>query len=149
MNILESTHIGTCKVQNCIIRSATFEGMCDNNGVPGDTYLNHYSRLAQNNIGAIITGFTYISQEGKAIHPGQAGIYAEHLITYYQAVTKEVHKHGGTIFMQIAHTGRQTCEPDFVTKLTNYPRYISKCENSNKCAVMCDSVFSTKCYLKT
>ena len=94
MELFEKANIGTCELSNRIIRSATFEGMCDENGVPTETYLSFYKELSKNQIGGIITGFTYISNEGKAMQPGQAGIYSEKLIPHYKKVSSEVHKHG-------------------------------------------------------
>ncbi|NQU51155.1 MAG: NADH:flavin oxidoreductase, partial [Bacteroidetes bacterium] len=108
MELFEKANIGTCELNNRIIRSATFEGMCDDNGIPTKTYLSYYNELAKNHIGGIITGFTYISNEGKAMQPGQAGIYSEKLIPQFKKVCSEVHKRGSKIFMQLAHTGRQT-----------------------------------------
>jgi 2,4-dienoyl-CoA reductase-like NADH-dependent reductase (Old Yellow Enzyme family) len=84
--------------------------MADPEGIPTEEYLQLYKTLARNDIGVIITGFAYITPEGKAMHPGQAGIYSRFLIPYYRKITDEVHLQCGRIFMQIAHTGRQTLQ---------------------------------------
>ena len=106
--IFKPTKIGNITLQNRIIRSATFEGMCDLDGFPGNEYLQLYSNLSKGEIGAIITGFAFVEKDGRAIHPGQAGINNADKIPYYKKVTDEVHKNGSKIFMQITHTGRQT-----------------------------------------
>ncbi|MCD4818990.1 MAG: NADH:flavin oxidoreductase [Candidatus Cloacimonetes bacterium] len=95
---------------NKIFRSATFEGMADSNGFPTDEYRKYYKKLAENEVKNIITGFTYISQEGRAIHPRQAGIDSDEKIPYFQKITDCVHKFDSKIYLQIAHTGRQTSE---------------------------------------
>ncbi|MCK5839343.1 MAG: NADH:flavin oxidoreductase [Bacteroidales bacterium] len=108
MEVFETTGIGSIELKNRIFRSATFEGMCDNRGFPTTEYYEMYETLARNEIGGIITGFAYISEEGKAMQPGQAGIDNDNKTPYYQKLTDIVHKYHGKIFMQIAHTGRQT-----------------------------------------
>lgn len=108
MELFEKAYIKNCELSNRIIRSATFEGMCNDKGFPTEKYLSLYEQLSKNKIGAIITGFTYISGEGKAMQPGQAGIYSQEFIPYYKKVTSSVHLNRGKIFMQLAHTGRQT-----------------------------------------
>ncbi|MBU8892548.1 MAG: NADH:flavin oxidoreductase [Bacteroidales bacterium] len=117
MEIFEKAYIGKCELQNRIFRSATFEGMCDENGIPGKNYLSLYEELSKNNIGGIITGFAFISEEGKAIQPGQAGILSEKYIEHFKKVTSVVHTNGSKIFLQIAHTGRQTRETDIKQKV--------------------------------
>ena len=112
MEIFEKAYIGSCELSNRIIRSATFEGMANKEGIPTEDYVSLYKKLSQNNIGAIITGFVFISKEGKAMQPGQAGINSVDYIPVYKRITDEVHRNNGKIFLQLAHTGRQTRKKD-------------------------------------
>ena len=54
MQMFEHAHIGALTLKNRIIRSATFEGRCDNHGVPTEEYLRWYEVLARQEIGAIM-----------------------------------------------------------------------------------------------
>lgn len=108
MKIFETANIGSLQVKNRIIRSATFEGMCDENGFPTEQYKEHYSQLAQNDVATIITGFSYTSKEGSALQPGQAAIDSDDKIDAFCKITEAVHHYDCKIVMQIAHTGRQT-----------------------------------------
>jgi 2,4-dienoyl-CoA reductase-like NADH-dependent reductase (Old Yellow Enzyme family) len=93
---------------NKIFRSATFEGMADEAGFPTKEYLELYTNLAKNDVKNIITGFAYISKEGRAVHPKQAGIDEDEKIEHFKKITDSVHKYNSKIYLQIAHSGRQT-----------------------------------------
>jgi 2,4-dienoyl-CoA reductase-like NADH-dependent reductase (Old Yellow Enzyme family) len=108
MKLFEPAQIGSLTLPNRIIRSATFEGMCDAQGSPSELYLRHYAALAAQNIGAIISGFAFVSRDGKAMQPGQAGMDSDDKAQRFTPVTDTVHRQGGRIFLQIAHAGRQT-----------------------------------------
>jgi 2,4-dienoyl-CoA reductase-like NADH-dependent reductase (Old Yellow Enzyme family) len=108
MNVFEKASIGELKLKNRIIRSATFEGMCDCDGIPGEAYYSMYEELAKNELGVIITGFSSVSAEGKAIHAGQAMLDRPEKIPYFKTLTEKVHRHDCSLILQLAHTGRQT-----------------------------------------
>ncbi|MBN1577783.1 MAG: NADH:flavin oxidoreductase [Chitinispirillaceae bacterium] len=108
MSVFEPAMMGKLSVKNRIVRSATYEGLCDRNGMPTPGYGTMYRALAAGDCGTIITGFAYITRQGRAIQPLQAGIDSDDTIDAYKRVTDDVHSYGCRIIMQIAHTGRQT-----------------------------------------
>ena len=122
MKLFEPASIGNITTKSRIIRSGTYEGCADENGFPTDDYKKMYVNLAANEVVAIITGFAYISKEGRAMQKFQAGIDSHEKINVYKSVTDEVHKYGSKIFLQLAHCGRQTrrtetgCNPRSVSK---------------------------------
>ncbi len=91
-----------------IVRSATHEGMADENGVPTEKLARLYERLAKGGVGLIITGYMGISQQGKCPLYNMTMINSDELIPAWREITDRVHTHGTPIFAQIAHSGRQT-----------------------------------------
>ena len=108
MEVFEKANIGNCTLENRVIRSATYEGCCDADGFPGEDYIALYDRLSRGGMGAIITGFAFVSRQGRAMQPGQAGMDSSAKVPAFRKVTERVHGNGGRIFLQIAHAGRQT-----------------------------------------
>ena len=108
MNVFEPISIGNVKLKNRIIRSATYEGCCDSSGIPQQGYHSIYEELAKNEVGAIITGFAFTSDDGKAMQPAQAGLDQDEKTAYFAEMTSLVHKYNCPIFLQISHAGRQT-----------------------------------------
>lgn len=108
MRIFEEFKLGELVLKNRVVKSATFEGMCDDRGCPTDRYVRMYEELAENGVGCLITGFTYVSDQGKAMHPGQGGLDRAEKVEAFRKVTGAVHKQGARILLQIAHAGRQT-----------------------------------------
>lgn len=96
-----------------IIRSATFEGMADAEGYPTAAYRDYYAALSRY-VKTIVTGFVYTSRQGRAMHPGQAGLDSPAKAEAFRSVTEAVHANGARIYAQIAHVGRQTTRPDAV-----------------------------------
>ena len=80
MSVLFDTYrIGPLEVKNRFVRSATFEGRADGQGgVTSDT-LSFYDRLAQGELGTIITGIMYVRQDGKG-SPLSLGIDRDDLL---------------------------------------------------------------------
>ncbi len=97
-------------LKNRLIRSATYEGYGDGNGSPRPELADLYKELADGGVSTIITGFVFISQTGRAMQPRQCGIDADDKIADWENIITRVRRNHTDIrlFMQIAHTGRQT-----------------------------------------
>ncbi len=108
MDIFENASLGNVRLKNRIIRSATFEGAADRDGFPTAAYYRIFKKLAEGGVGAVITGFTYISENGKAMQPGQAGSDSMEKLESYQVIAGMMHQYDCKVFLQIAHAGRQT-----------------------------------------
>jgi 2,4-dienoyl-CoA reductase-like NADH-dependent reductase (Old Yellow Enzyme family) len=106
--LFEPTRIGNMELKNRIIRSATHEGMSDENGFPGKALFQLYERLARGGASLIITGYAFVSRDGKCHLFRMQGIDRDEHIPAYQKLTDHAHTHGAKIAMQIAHCGRQT-----------------------------------------
>lgn len=106
--MFQDIKIGNMLIPNRIVRSATYEGMADLNGFVGDNYLKLYESLAKSQVGMMITGFAFISQQGRAMQRNQVGIDNFDKVDSLRKVTDAVHKYDSKIIQQIAHTGRQT-----------------------------------------
>ncbi|MFZ2955743.1 MAG: NADH:flavin oxidoreductase [Candidatus Ozemobacteraceae bacterium] len=93
-----------------ILRAATFENMADPSGCVGERHGALYEALAKGGVGTIITGFSYVSRQGRALQPFQAGIAGEEHVEAWKHVIERVKKADPSckIILQIAHTGRQT-----------------------------------------
>ena len=108
MNTLfDQTTINGMTLQNRLARSATWEGMCDADGKPSQKLLAFYRELARGKVGLIITGYTFVSPEGKQL-PGKMGIHSDNFADIMKEMTSGVHKDGGKICIQLVHAGGQT-----------------------------------------
>jgi len=67
MNIFDTTQIGTVTVKNRIIRSATHEGLGDEQGFPMKDLAKVYTRLAEGEAGAKITGYVSVQKNGQTM----------------------------------------------------------------------------------
>ncbi len=105
--LFEETSIKAMVLRNRIVRSATWEGMCDSDGSPTEKLINCYRELARGGVGLIITGYAYVREDGKQL-PGKMGIHTDSLADSMRALTRAVHEEGGSICVQIVHAGGQT-----------------------------------------
>jgi len=106
--LFEKTNIKTLELKNRLVRSATHEGMADENGFPTQDLFKLYERLAKGGVGLIITGYSFICRDGKSPFWGMLGINNDEHIPKYRELVDHVHLHGAKIAMQIVHCGRQT-----------------------------------------
>ena len=106
--LFNETKISGVSVKNRIIRSATHDGLADENGAPSDKLISKYEYLAKNEIGCIITGYAAVSRNGVSPYPAMLKIYDDGVIGKYKELTDAIHRHNTPVILQIAHCGRQT-----------------------------------------
>jgi 2,4-dienoyl-CoA reductase-like NADH-dependent reductase (Old Yellow Enzyme family) len=105
--IFEDTRINGMTLKNRLVRSATWEGMCEPDGSPTPKLKECYTDLAKGGVGLIVSGCTFVRPDGKGF-PGQMGIHTEIFAAEMKALTAAVHDQGGKICMQLHHAGGQT-----------------------------------------
>ena len=106
--LFDKTIISGITLNNRIIRSATHDGLADDNGAPSDTLIKKYKQLAKNEVGCIITGYAAVSKNGVSPYPRMMKINDDSVIEKYKELTDAVHEYSTPIVLQIAHCGRQT-----------------------------------------
>src|SRR5512135_826241 len=105
-SLFDATTINGMELQNRFVRSATWEGMCDENGRPGQKLSECYEQLARGKVGLIITGYTFVRIDGRQM-PGSLGAHSDDLAPDMRSLVKTVHDAGGKLCMQLVHTGGQ------------------------------------------
>ena len=105
--LFEQTTINGMTINNRLVRSATWEGMCETDGRPTGRLTDYYRELASGGVGLIISGFAFVRPEGKQL-PGKMGIHTDDFADEMRAITGAVHEEGGRICMQLVHAGGQT-----------------------------------------
>lgn len=113
--LFEMTKLGNVELQNRFVRSATWEGLAGPGGYATERLTRVLMDLAKGGVGLIITGHSYISEEGQA-GPFQLGIYHDDQIPGCKQLSSAVHQTGGKIVMQLAHAGCRAA-----SKLTGRP----------------------------
>jgi 2,4-dienoyl-CoA reductase-like NADH-dependent reductase (Old Yellow Enzyme family) len=100
--------LGTLQARNRLVRSATYEGLADSDGVVGADYRRLYTELARYGTGLLITGFLFVSRSGRSMQPRQAGLDNDKHIPALRAMTEAVHDFDTPVIAQLAHAGRQS-----------------------------------------
>ncbi len=107
--IFESSEINGMELANRLVRSATWEGMCTDDGRPTDKLIDFYKALAAGGVGLIVTGYTFVRPEGKQM-PGKMGLHTDDFAPDMKRMVDAVHAMSGKICVQLVHAGGQTSQ---------------------------------------
>ncbi len=102
--IFEEAMLGKLKVKNRLIRSATWEGMAEDDGSIPEGLFHIYEELARGEVGTIITGFTSVSDEDQYFG-GMMRLSNDKLIPQYRRLAQLVHRYDSIIIAQLALGG--------------------------------------------
>jgi 2,4-dienoyl-CoA reductase-like NADH-dependent reductase (Old Yellow Enzyme family) len=128
--LFSPSEINGMTISNRFVRSATWSGMATSDGATTPQLVNLIRDLAKGSVGLIITGHTYVKQDGQA-GPWQLGIYKDELIPGLKTITQAVHERSGKIILQLAHagfyanstlTGKTPLAPSNIDGLSKRPR---------------------------
>ncbi len=108
-SVFEYTSIKSLSLPNRFVRSATWEGMADDDGNCTEKLINLMAELAKGGVGLIISGFTCVSPDGQS-GPWHLAIHDDRFIPGFAEMAKAVHNGGGKVVVQIAHSGCQADE---------------------------------------
>ena len=99
--------LGTSSAKNSIIRAATAESLATSAGKPTQELVGKLEELAAGGVGTIITGYAYVTQDGKPSE-GALGIYDDSFSQEYRALVNRVHSHDARIIMQLVYGGSKS-----------------------------------------
>ena len=102
--LFEPFEIGTLVSGNRFVRSATHEGLSAPSGLYTPELIRTYAELAENEVGLIITGHSFVSEEGRA-SKFQSSAACDDAVELWKVATEQVHRRGGSIVLQLAHAG--------------------------------------------
>jgi 2,4-dienoyl-CoA reductase-like NADH-dependent reductase (Old Yellow Enzyme family) len=95
------------ELKNRILRSATHEGMGDASGKPLKELYNLYEKLAKGGVGAIITGYVAVKQNGKAV-VNMRMFDKDEYVDDYKDFNLKLKSYDTPVILQIAQGGSQT-----------------------------------------
>lgn len=110
--MFEPITIKNIQIRNRTARSATYEGMGNHNGEPGEEIAALYNTLADGEIGLLITSATMIQRFMMPLPEGADMAYPTYFdddayIPLWKPIVADVKSRGAAIVIQIVHPGRQ------------------------------------------
>ena len=111
--MFEAGNIAGLELKNRLVRSATAERMCDEEGRPEQAMIDLYADLARGGVGLIVTGHAFVHESGKA-HSTMTAVHKDDLVPSLRTLSEVVHRESGGkrsgVVMQINHAGRKASE---------------------------------------
>ena len=102
----EKNELAGIQLQNRSVRSATYEGMATENGLMTPGLIDEMKKLAEGEVGLIISGHAYVSLEGQA-GPLQMSVDRDECIPGLTQMAQAVHDADSKTIVQLAHAGAQ------------------------------------------
>lgn len=96
--------INGMRLRNRFMRSATWEGMADADGLATEKLARCMGRLAEGRVGFVVTGHAFVQADGRA-GSGQLAADRDECLPGLASLAEAVHAHGGACALQLAHAG--------------------------------------------
>ncbi len=107
--LFTSAETENLKMKNRLVRSATAESMATKEGFVTPELIELYKKLAEGGVGTIVTGYMYVSEDGRSSYKMTGISKDEHIEGLSKLVSEVKEVDRDVVFVaQIAHAGRQT-----------------------------------------
>ena len=97
------------KFRNQILAPPTKENLANHRGVVTGEMIRHYSALAKQGVGSMLTESAFVARQGK-MASGQLGISEEEHLEGLEKLAKAIKKEGACIGIKLSHAGARTSE---------------------------------------
>ncbi|MBQ9041763.1 MAG: NADH:flavin oxidoreductase [Eggerthellaceae bacterium] len=105
--LFENMAIGNMTARNRIVRAATTESLATRDGDLTPELLGLYGELAWGGVGTIITGYAFVTEDGKPSE-GALGIQDDSHLLRFRSLADVAHENGACIIMQLVYGGSKS-----------------------------------------
>ena len=105
--LFEKGCIGGVEIRNRVAMTAMGNGLATWDGEASPELIRFYEDRAKGGCGLIFTEFTRVDETSGACNPNQLCIATRKHVRSVQRMAECVHRHGGKIFVQLHHGGRE------------------------------------------
>lgn len=105
--LFEKGCIGGVEIRNRVAMTAMGNGLATWDGEASPELIRFYEDRAKGGCGLIFTEFTRVDENSGACNPNQLCIATRKHVRSVQRMAECVHRHGGKIFVQLHHGGRE------------------------------------------
>ena len=105
--LFEKGCIGGVEIRNRVAMTAMGNGLATWDGEASPELIRFYEDRAKGGCGLIFTEFTRVDEKSGACNPNQLCIATRKHVRSVQRMAECVHRHGGKIFVQLHHGGRE------------------------------------------
>ena len=124
-SLFDELRVDSMAARNRVVRAATAESLATGEGAPSERLVSLYRQLAAGGVGTVITGYAYVSAEGKPSEHALS-LCDDRLEPEYRALVDAVHDGGARIVAQLVYGGSKS-------KLAaDDPRRVVVSESGNK-----------------
>lgn len=105
--LFEKGYIGGVELRNRVAMTAMGNGLASWDGEASEELIRFYEDRARGGCGLIFTEFTRVDESSGACNPNQLCIATRKHVRSVQRMAERIHRHGGRIFIQLHHGGRE------------------------------------------
>ena len=106
-SLFDELRVDSMAARNRVVRAATAESLATSEGAPSERLVSLYQQLAAGGVGTIITGYSYVSADGK---PSEYALSLcdDRLESEYRALVDAAHDGGACIIAQLVYGGSKS-----------------------------------------